>query len=613
MNSSPDFIEVSAGHLSCLLDRSTLFLRRLRWSGVEVVRAIYAAVRDQNWDTVPPQLERFDMERANGKTTIRFSALCAQKSARYAYDAVIIVTKDELRFEFAGEAQSDFLRNRIGLCVLHPISLCAGTECTVDHADGSCERLRFPQSVRPDQPFKEIRKMRHAVNASTAIEIAFEGEVFEMEDQRNWTDSSFKTYGTPLSLPFPQAVRKGERLKQAVTVKLITSGNRDTAAQQTLRSPTLRLSVDYATAHPARLIGLGSTAEDCAFLPAVQESLRQLKCDHLRIDCRLGESGWEKRLAAAVENARAIGAELHVAAFLDTVAEAQLRALGDVCVRARAPVKLWMIFGRDKKCTPPELVKMARRILGSTHPNVPFAAGTNIYFAELNRERPSADADWHPCFSINPQVHASDEMSMLENLEAQGDVVRSAAAFASSAVVISPVTLRPRFNPNLSEASSGIGSYDPRQSSVFAAAWTLGSIATLAREKNVHSITYFETGGPGGVMSSEGVLYPVYHVFAAVADLATIAESFVEGGEAGTISVIAGTTQSGQKIILAANHTSAIEKVKLDLPMRVRLQTLEITEAAAQEPLWWRNTPGAFCDRGEISIMPGGLVRIELL
>ena len=36
-----------------------------------------------------------------------------------------------------------------------------------------------------------------------------------MEDQRNWTDASFKTYSTPLSEPIPVTVKAGTRISQA--------------------------------------------------------------------------------------------------------------------------------------------------------------------------------------------------------------------------------------------------------------------------------------------------------------------------------------------------------------------------------------------------------------
>src|SRR5699024_4733859 len=41
---------------------------------------------------------------------------------------------------------------------------------------------------------------------------------FEMEDQRNWSDASYKTYSRPLELPFPYQLRAGERVHQRVRV-----------------------------------------------------------------------------------------------------------------------------------------------------------------------------------------------------------------------------------------------------------------------------------------------------------------------------------------------------------------------------------------------------------
>src|SRR3712207_9295379 len=45
-----------------------------------------------------------------------------------------------------------------------------------------------------------------------------EGDTFEMEDQRNWTDASYKTYVRPLALPWPYTLAAGSELEQAVTV-----------------------------------------------------------------------------------------------------------------------------------------------------------------------------------------------------------------------------------------------------------------------------------------------------------------------------------------------------------------------------------------------------------
>ena len=112
-----------------------------------------------------------------------------------------------------GVARSTFLRNRIGFCVLHPIHECAGAACRIEHVDGTVETTRFPQYIAPQAlvdgiihpvyPFADLRAMAHEVQPGVWADLRFEGETFEMEDQRNWTDASYKTYGTPLRLPFP--------------------------------------------------------------------------------------------------------------------------------------------------------------------------------------------------------------------------------------------------------------------------------------------------------------------------------------------------------------------------------------------------------------------------
>ena len=49
-------------------------------------------------------------------------------------------------------------------------------------------------------------------------DVRMEGDTFEMEDHRNWTDASFKTYVRPLALPWPYTLPKGETFKQSVTL-----------------------------------------------------------------------------------------------------------------------------------------------------------------------------------------------------------------------------------------------------------------------------------------------------------------------------------------------------------------------------------------------------------
>ena len=143
------------------------------------------------------------------------------------------------------------------------------------------------------------------------------------------------------------------------------------------------------------------------------------------------------------------------------------------------------------------------------------------------------------CYSINPQVHAFDNASLAETLAAQAVTVASARQFAGALpLAITPITLRPRFNPNATapEPAPAPGELprqvDVRQMSLFGAGWTAGSLKYLCAS-GAASLTYYETSGWRGVMelasgaplperfrSLPGGVFPLYHVLADIGEFA---------------------------------------------------------------------------------------------
>ena len=85
-------------------------------------------------------------------------------------------------------------------------------------SDGAVLEGELPRAIEPQifgqASFQDLRRLAHEIEPGCWAELVFEGEVFEMEDQRNWTDASFKTYGTPLTRPFPVEFHPGERVRQ---------------------------------------------------------------------------------------------------------------------------------------------------------------------------------------------------------------------------------------------------------------------------------------------------------------------------------------------------------------------------------------------------------------
>jgi hypothetical protein len=200
----PRQIALQSGPLNMLFEPELAQLRYIRLGDREVVRAIYAAVRDRNWGTVAPKISNLRTETTDGAFALQFDAACVESPIDFVWRGTIRGdAAGTVSFDFDGIARSTFLRNRLGFCVLHPVDECAGQPVVIGKADGTEQRGTFPADISPHQPFTDIRSIRHPVRDGIQAEVRFDGEVFEMEDHRNWTDASFKTYCTPPGRPFP--------------------------------------------------------------------------------------------------------------------------------------------------------------------------------------------------------------------------------------------------------------------------------------------------------------------------------------------------------------------------------------------------------------------------
>lgn len=548
----PEQQPLRAGPLSLVFDAGDL--RYIRLGGREVIRRIYAAVRDRNWGTIPSVISDLETDIAQERFHIRYTSTHRQGEIHFVWRADLVGEPDgSIRFSFDGEARSTFLRNRIGLCVLHPIRECAGTKCRAHHMDGTERELTFPGTIAAEQPIRglcNLAGLAHEVEPGVWAGLLFAGEVFETEDQRNWIDASFKTYGTPLRLPYPVEIKAGTRVKQEVRLKIGDGNGRDRMAAVS----GARLSIGRPPPEPATRIMLGGEVRR---LPALglglpplsdvpdERSLRRLlalRLAHLRVDVHPDDVRASVQLAGPSSAAAVLGHPIELAVHLDDATggvspDACLLALARHLRTARTPLARILVFGPGAgHCSSTEGLRLARSHLGGL--GVPIGAGTNADLYQLQLHRPPAGADFI-CWSMNPQVHAGDNASIAETPEAAAHQVASMQArFPGLPLVVSPVTLRPRFNPVATgpEPPGPPGGsppqVDPRQLSLFGAAWTLAMLKALA-EGGVVSMTFHETTGWRGVMetaggtpwpekfpSEPGMVFPLYHVFADAGEFA---------------------------------------------------------------------------------------------
>jgi hypothetical protein len=542
-------------------------LRYVRSASNEVVRRIYMAVRDLNWNTLPVVVEQLDVEEGDDSFRVELEARNTQREIDFSWTGTIEGTRDGVvSYAMDGIAATAFPYAKIGLCIHHPFRESAGRlfrgRAPTTPVGGELPRFIGPQIHLPDEGwdlplFEPVSWLEIDLPRGERVRFDFAGDLFEMEDQRNWTDGSFKTSSTPASLGYRHEIEAGGRIRQRLTFQV--TGAAGSPARRDAAPAAVRIGGPTGSVMPP--IGLGSASHDVPLSRREIELLRTLKPAHLRVDVRPQQLDLLNR---TVGEAAALGCALEVALFANGN-EAFVDAALDALRRSDVPVARLLLFDDRAEVTPLDVADRVRAAAGDLR----VGGGTNVYFNELNRNRPDPERLDVVAYSVNPQIHAFDELSLVESLEAQAETVRSTHAFAGpTPVAVTPITLRPRFNAvaTVEEAVAEPAlpwEVDPRQMSLFGAAWTLGSVASLA-EAGVESLTYFETTGPRGVveceqpplpafLSSAGDVFPLYHVLADVCELrgGDLLESLVD--DKLSLAVLAVRRGDGGTTLLLAN------------------------------------------------------------
>ena len=532
---------LAAGRLEATLDEPDL--THVRFGGVEIVRRLLITVRDTNWETLEADVLSSSVSQGADGFEVELEGQHVAGAIDFRWRAHLSGDgTGRVTYELDGFAASDFRYCRIGLCVLHPVETCAGAAYRGSSAgtihSGVLADDITPQVVADGVPiplFPACDALELAPAGGGRISFAFGGDLFEMEDQRNWTDDSFKTYCTPAALGTPHVATKGKRFRQSVEVR--AAGLRIEA-----RDPAEPVVVSIGAPSSGRVpvLGLAMGADLDVPTDAEASALRALGLAHVRADVKVQADSTDAGLVRAAETGARVDAPIELALHLEPADAPLLGRVERVLRAADTPVARILAFHREARSESPSetssaaLVQLVRRQLGHL---APVGGGTSMDFAELNRTRPDAAATETVAWAINAQVHAFDDVSVMETLRGQAATVATARSFCGeSTFAIGPITLRPRFNPAATSAplprdpDALPPHVDPRQAAQFCASWLAGSVTALALA-GADSLTYFELVGMAGVMALEpstlhprfpstaGSLFPVYHVLRALTPL----------------------------------------------------------------------------------------------
>jgi D-apionolactonase len=511
---------LKAGELDLVYEGG--FLRYMKLGGHEVLRMINYAVRDHNWETIPLFILNEKMDLRNNSFSIQYQSEARKGDIHFLWNCSIEGKADStITFTIRGEAKTAFKRNRIGFTVLHPVKECVGKETLITHDEGDREKRIFPEMISPHQPFINIRAMEWPLPNGKAV-IEFSGDVFETEDQRNWTDDSFKTYCTPLSLPFPVTVNIGDVVEQRITLSI-----KDGTSQRSATDDKKILTVDQNAVDLAKL-GIGCSSGVDKLSDQEIDLLKSVPFDHYQADVKLYED-WHEKLVRAIDESKSLGFPLELSLFFENVDE-ELTKLQPFVQQYRPDVKTINIFNKFPHSTQNETIRKVLPALKTMFPAAKIGGGTNAFFTELNRDRPPMELLDFVVYSTNPQVHAFDNDSLVETVNALPYTVKTAKSFSNGKPVhVSPITLKMRWNPNATgESKVAPGQLPPdvdvRQMSLFGASWTLGVLSNLI-SSGVGTLTFFEAIGTKGIAQSKiskfpeqfhapaGTVYPMFFLF----------------------------------------------------------------------------------------------------
>ena len=152
------------------------------------------------------------MDQGEASFSVEFGARCVTKDGNITWLGKIEGRPDgSIAFEGTARPDRDFTTCRTGFVVLHPLEGVAGQPVRVGFTDGRFEASSVPRPDQVLQTFKSIRSLSHEVIPGVTATCTMEGDAWEIEDHRNWTDASFKTYVRLLERGFPMSSGQARR------------------------------------------------------------------------------------------------------------------------------------------------------------------------------------------------------------------------------------------------------------------------------------------------------------------------------------------------------------------------------------------------------------------
>ena len=629
---------LEAGRLSCVLDGADV--RDLRVGRQRVLTRLYIAVRDESWNTIPFRCTQRALDADGQHFKVQLECAVEQPPISAEWDVTVAGHADgEFSYALRGQTLSNFRYAKLGLNLHHPLPENIGARYLARRGAnvvaGTVTSLIEPQFFIGGKltgmfmPYDEL-----ALQSAAGDEVVFRfyGDEFEMQDHRNWTDYNLKSYGTPLEVPLPLTAEPGQAIDQSVIVNLRGARGLREEMASSAGVHADNVAVDRSrvaqlprtgSEFPGEMANLGRPAADL---------VKALALDYVRVDLDLTSGDGMVACAAKARQVGEWGRPLELVLVVSAGAPQPeelarlgrwLEAVGPQLERVvvlEAPRGFYV----GRTTSPGDKVRAYRQVVADQCGPVALVSATEQYFADLNRSWPELAGVDGVGYTVCPQVHAGDDISIMENSWGQADTVLTARARSGGRPVhVTSVAMIGKFGPYPAGVPdvAVLSAYgDPRQHQLFGAAWTVSSLRQLV-DAEAASATYFELVGERGLVRTDAggdeaasVAVPVYRVLEAV--LAWHGGSVVRVGNiVGADLVGLGAEWPDRSELLVANLGSTERQVEMDGLAGDVTELSELTYGPSGEGDWAElpsrparpGRPGS----AAFTIGPYGVVRVR--
>ncbi len=565
VNHWPDTTRVTHGGFT--LDLAREAIRNIRFEGVQLIDLLYTAIRPLDWSTLKADEYSADVQIIGNDCVITINESLA--SAIVAKTEVILSSSNTFSVGYELKGLTEYQVSRWGVCFCLNTADWMGSSVVSSGNTYSLAQDISPQRVVDgviQGLFPASNEMHFIAPDKRNLKVVSIGKVLEAEDQRNWTDNTYKIYSGSLSEPFPFLTSAGSIWKQSV--------NFEVGVHESVTTDATKILVKEIEALPS--IGLQFNHDSLLTPDDLEKAFILLEIDHLRIN---EEALTSQKIATTAANGLILEAALLSSSDGDAL-KAEVLQLSEI-----VPAGSRLLVQREGR----QVVDAADLPKNSSLNS--YIPGSDAFLVDLQSDQYNFGNS--VSYSMAPTVHSFDTETIFKTLYTQQESISFAQKFIAPQVFISPITFSMRGNPHSGHSRDQRLVYaEPEMAlhirTIEGAAWTLGSIHSLA-SAGAFSGSWHELFGEYGLIYSESgsiKFTPTFHAITALgahhAHQITIATSFDN-------SWVAFENRETKTILVASLRPWTLEITAKVLAGYKSMQSLrgEDCDKASQIIDWW--------------------------